>query len=239
MKTSDEIVERIRAQQLVPIRLATDPAADDDSFWEFDGSLDEFLAAVGAIGTRAVFVVGHTFYAEFLEFSNDDHGAEAEPEGLDVDPDDDESETTEPIDLVAMEPRLEPYRARAGELYCVSVLALAGAAKLRLDLNAPWYDEFCALRDPTVERLEASEEERELAQEAAREKQRQDEEAKVARDLDSLPANPAFRDLRTKAAMIAYVDKHFPSAKDVLGPVAFREKVTALYQRAQLERSRR
>lgn len=241
----ESVVASVRERGLVPVKLQVDPANDDDRFWPFDGTLDEFLDVAKAMGSKAVYLVPYTFDKDLLEFTSDDEDTDDESEDSEYDDDDEEGDgeggvdSSPCIDLVDVEPRLSAFTARVGEQFCISFVALTGEADLHFELYAPWYEEFSALREPAVERLRASADDRERAQAAAEEKRREAELTRLIEQLDRLPTDPEFRDLRTKAAMTAYVAKQFPDAKTVLGAGEFRDKVTELHNRAHLERSRR
>lgn len=145
----------------------------------------------------------------------------------------------ESINLVEAEPRLEPYKTRFGQQYCISLLAVTDETNLHLDLYEPWWEEFSTLSDAVIDRLQSSTDARERAREAAEENRREAERTTLIRELEQLPTHPAFRDLRTKGAMTAYVGEHFPLAKALLGAGDFRNRLTELHHRALLERSRR
>lgn len=240
MPTLEEVLGSVRAHGLVPIRLLNNPADDDSSYWQFDGELAEFLAGVREMGARGVYIITYIFEQDELTFSPTEL---EEAEELDDDEvehgQSEDAERVDHIDLAEVEPRLAPYRARVGELFSVALLALTSESKLRLDLDAAWWSEFATLSDAVVERLEASADAREQAKEAARGRRADEERALLLQELDRLPALPAFRDLRTKGAMVAYVEEKQPAARDVLGARGFQSKMAQLHQRALLERSRR
>ncbi len=108
--TLDEIISNVRRHELVPVRLANDPSDDDQSFWTFEGSVDEFLGTVKLLGAKAVYVVTATFLAEFLEFSHEaDDSDDDQDEGLGEDTD--ETSDSCPVDLGVVEPRLAAFKS--------------------------------------------------------------------------------------------------------------------------------
>ena len=237
----EDAVTSIRNLGLVPVPLKLEPSDDDPSCWEFSGALEEFLIVAKELGARAVYLTAHKFDEEYFVFSPDDEDADEnyELDDLDDDGDDVEENESEAIDLADMEPRLEPFKSRIGEVHCVSLLIVTVESKLRLELFATWFEAFESLSQSATERLRASADERRNAIESMREKQHAAARTTLIEQLERLPTDTVFRDLPTKGARTAYVNEHFPSAKGLLGPSLFREKVAELNDRALLERARR
>jgi hypothetical protein len=235
------ILERVREHGLIAVALDADPAEDDSSFWPFKGSISEFLAIVKELGSKAVYVVAYTFDESWFSFSPE---KEDEDEWLEDEQEEDEGVTKiddapENIDLVEVDPRFELYKARIGEPHAISLFALTDESKLFFEIKASWYNDFSSLYESTTTQLMESTVACEKVSAVAREKRLEAERGNMIQALERLPTDARFRDLRTKGAMTAYVNEHFPRAKELLGAGNFRDKLTDLHHRAQLERSRR
>ena len=240
--TLNDVAARVRARGLVPIRLASDPSdVDEASFWQVEGELDEFLDNVKELGAKAVYWFAYEFTEHMFEHSPERSPRFADDEESDRDTGDaeDGDEGGVAVDLVELEPRLDAYRAHVGEPYCLAFLAVLPDVNLEFDLWEPWFQKFDDLVEQLTNRLDESAEERDRFIEQAREERAHEERETLLKKLDQLLDVSAFRDLRSKAAMIAYIEEKHPETRKMLGPHNFSEKMTALYQRAQLERSRR
>jgi len=244
-----QIIADLKASELVPVRLSDNPAADDSSFWEFEGTRDEFIATVKSLGAKAVFLIAYEFGADEFVFTRDPDDVNDE----DREDDDDADEPRDvqpPLDLIAHAPALLPYKKYVGEHAMISLLARTAEANLQFDAVAHWYEAFLAIHDPIIESLNVSSEERrrleELAREQAEEEERlaqereeEKERASVLLELEALPLNREFQRVNTKAALSALLEETLPKAKQVLGTPEFKRRLTTLYERVQLERARK
>ncbi len=243
--TLDELIAGVRKRGLIPVRLASDPSDDDAAYWPFDGSLDDFLDTVQALGARAVYVAAGKFATEHFQFEAepdedlDDEGDEDNTENEEQEDADEERGDDAPVDLVALEPRLLPFKEHIGEHCWLSAFVSTGDVMLRVDHFATWFTDFESLRNPVIDRLEASAQERHEAYEAQRTRLQDEKRAALLQQLDALPDDRDFHALPSKAAMTAYVAERFPASKEVLDAREFREKLTELHQRAQLKRPRK
>ncbi|MGZ5627854.1 MAG: hypothetical protein ACXWFA_14105 [Methylobacter sp.] len=184
-----ELLSKLRGENLFPIRVESIPDRTYDL--EFVGSLSEFIEAAKAIQSPVVFVSTITLSEDDFLWDN---------------PDSDEIDIDEYVDLCRYVPELKEYKSKIGENGHIDLCASGLNSHLKFAVVEDWMAIFEGLHSQAVEMLRG----------ASLEKQAQEEAAEDARikhllnNLRGLITDMNFVRLPTQRAMLAYALDDFP-----------------------------
>lgn len=202
------ILEAVQAARIHPILVSN--IHDDDSDMNFEGTLSEFIEALGALETKTVFVGSFHIDESFFTYLPED--------GDEIDNGEDE-----PFDLCAFEPALGTFKKRVGEIFRVEVYVLLTSGGLKYAEDASWFA-------PLAQLLANAEDAIDQDREAAIERQEAEEEATAAHlfeDLRGLIDDKTFLKLRTQAAMREYALERFPQLQ-LVSNAALKQEIQQL-----------
>lgn len=190
--------EKLRAAKLHPVHVGGNPVDEGARGHRFIGSLEEYLDAMRALATLAVFIRTERF-DEWHFF----HTLEKQ----DKVPDDE----TDPVDLRSIAPALRAFERHLGETAMYKLSATLTADSLDFTINEPWWIEFLKLRETATDQVDGDI----AASEAKSRADQQSRDRNALTALGGLIGDPHFARLPTQKAMIAYAVDKIPELQAV------------------------
>jgi hypothetical protein len=215
--TIAELKEKIQAAKLFPITVEADVDEDEAEGITFNGSLEEYLAAVGSLGKTSIFIATQ-------EIDEDDFQYNLRERSYD---EDDESEfEVEEINVCLINPALERFKEKIGTTGIFRLFSSLSSENLNFYIEEEWWTEFATLYNEAAENILNNKIEIQKKMQAAQ-KEKNKELIKAVRELRH---DKEFVNLRTQRAMSTYAKEKIPEL-DNLEPGILRQEIQILYDK--------
>jgi hypothetical protein len=218
----NELTAKFHAVGILLAQAESFPEAVESGSITVSGSLEEYLAAVKALGIAVVFVSQEKLVDDDFQYSADSDVEEYSNEEGDGAPGDD----IHTQDLRAVNPELHLFKKYVGEIGRSTFFAPTSPTGLMFEIEQEWYGRFWESWQSAVNTLtEQSADEREALE---RDERRRRQE--LTAQLEALASDTKFVGLRTQRAMVAYAKDKIPEL-DELEPGDLRSAIADLKAR--------
>lgn len=166
---------------------------------EFEGTFDDYVVVLTALGVNHVLVYHIDLSDEDFQYGDSDEDGDGEDDGRPA------------VNLEEINSKLKRFRARVGQAELVHISAWLGYQHLYVELTSPWSAEYAFERAAAVRLVEQK-----IEAERSRESDEEDETVeKLLERLRVLDADPKMVKLKTQKAMLQYALQCNPELRDI------------------------
>lgn len=192
------IAKRLVSAGIHAIPVAESVPESGDKRIEFEGTFDDYLAVLTAVGINHALVYHFELADEDFQYSDSDG-----------DGDDEDDDGKPAVNLAEVNPKLKHFRGFVGQTELAHVSAWLGYQHIYVELTPPWRAEYVAERSAAVRVVEQK-----IEEDRSRESSEEDEAVeKLLERLRVLDADQKMAKLKTQKAMLQYALQCIPELR--------------------------
>jgi hypothetical protein len=198
----EELRQKLKDAGVLVVRVEGSVSDEDVEGFTASGSIEDYIEALKALRARVVYVLTESLEEDDFRYqlADSESGSDGELQ-----------EDGEGLDLCTIEPALQSFRSRIGQMGAYRLCAQMPSHQLNFFIWEAWYEEFL---DRMNEAAQSVDEQRD-AVDADIDAQEKSKARKLLESLNELIHDSTFVRLPTQKAMLAYALEHITGLEDL------------------------